>query len=90
MRAVIGRGNQRKFSAAVKPYMKLSPDIFNDQVSISPPKAIAKTTRSPVKTRPVAAVVLAVDVEVVAEQAEFPPRLSRTGRILTKRRLFGA
>jgi hypothetical protein len=52
--------------------MKLSPDIFNDQV-FHHQKLIAKTTKSPVKTRPVAAVVLAVDVEVVAEQAEFSP-----------------
>jgi len=92
VKAVTGRGNQRAFNAAVKPYLKLSLDIFDDQVSISPPKPLVQTMmRSPIKTRRIATIATAtVDPELVVEQEESPPQFTRTGRLITKRRLFGA
>jgi hypothetical protein len=74
VKAVTSCSNQRAFNTAVKLYLKLFPDIFDDQVSISPPKPPVQTMmQSLIKTRRIATIATALVVpELVVEQEESP------------------
>jgi hypothetical protein len=92
VKAVTGCGKQQAFNTAVKLYLELFPDIFNDQVSILPPKPPVQTMmQPPIKTRRITTIATAIVVpELVVEQEESPPQFTQTGRLITKRRRFRA
>jgi hypothetical protein len=97
-----GCGNSRAFQAAVKPFLKLSPDIFSGPDFV-PAVAATVPTKFPIKKRSRAKDSIAkapteqqspakrrkVVVQSVAERVE-GPQFSRAGRLLRQKKWYSA